>query len=39
MQAGELFLSVNMVKEGLDMMMLGEQWDKARHIAKDIAPR
>ena len=38
-QAGELFLSVNMVKEGLDMMMLGEQWDKARHIAKDIAPR
>lgn len=38
-QAGELFLSVEMVKEGLDMLMAGEAWDKARTIAQSIAPR
>lgn len=38
-QAGELFLSVEMVKEGLDMLMAGEAWDKARAIARSIAPR
>ena len=38
-QAGELFLSGEMVKEGLDMLMSGEAWDKARGIAKSLAPR
>jgi intraflagellar transport protein 172 len=38
-QAGEMFLSVEMVKEGLDMYMAGEAWDKAREIARNIAPR
>ena len=38
-QAGELFLSVEMVKEGLDMLMAGEAWDKARAIARSVAPR
>ena len=28
-----------MVKEGLDMYMAGESWDKARDIARNIAPR
>ena len=28
-----------MVKEGLDMYMAGESWDKARDIARHIAPR
>ena len=38
-QAGELFLSVEMVKEGLDMLMAGEAWEKARNIARNVAPR
>ena len=28
-----------MAKEGLDMFMAGEAWDKAREIARNIAPR
>ena len=34
-----MFLSVERVKEGLDMYMAGEAWDKAREIARNIAPR
>ena len=29
----------NLVKESLDMFMAGEAWDKAREIARNIAPR
>ena len=28
-----------MVKEALDMFMAGEAWEKARDIARNIAPR
>ena len=28
-----------MIKEGVDMLMAGEEWDKARHVAKNIAPK
>ena len=28
-QAGELFLSVKMVKEAIDMLIIGEDWEKA----------
>jgi intraflagellar transport protein 172 len=38
-QAGELFLQVDMIKEGIDMFIVGEEWDKARHVAKNIAPK
>ena len=38
-QAGELFLSVELLKEALDMFMAGEAWDRARDIARNIAPR
>lgn len=37
--AGELMLSVEMVKEALDMFMSGEAWDRARDIARNVAPR
>ncbi len=37
--AGELMLSVEMVKEALDMFMSGEAWDRARDVAKNIAPK
>ena len=38
-RAGELMLSVKMVKEALDMFMSGEAWDRARDIARNVAPR
>ena len=28
-----------MIKEGIDMFISGEEWEKARHVAKTIAPR
>lgn len=34
-----MYLSVEMVKEALDMFMAGEAWEKARDIARNIAPR
>ena len=37
--AGELLLSVKMMKEALDMFMSGEAWDRARDIARNVAPR
>lgn len=38
-RAGEIMLSVKMVKEALDMFMSGEAWDRARDIARNVAPR
>lgn len=38
-KAGDVMLSVKMVKEALDMFMSGEAWDKARDISRNIAPR
>ena len=38
-KAGDLMLSVKMVKEALDMYMSGVAWDKARDIARNIAPK
>ena len=28
-----------MIKEGIDMFITGEEWEKARHVAQNIAPR
>lgn len=38
-RAGELFISVDMVREALDMFMMAEDWERARHIARNVAPR
>lgn len=38
-QAGKLYMDADMMKEALDMFMAGNYWDKARHIATNIAPR
>ena len=38
-KAGEMFLTVKMVKEAIDMFIAGEDWDKARHVAKNVDPR
>lgn len=37
--AGEALLGVDKVKEALDMFMAAESWDKARDVAKNIAPQ
>ena len=37
-QAGKLYMDIDMMKEALDMFMAGDYWDKARHIATNIAP-
>ena len=39
LRAGEVMMSADKVKEALDMFMSGEAWDKARDIAKNVAPR
>ena len=38
-KAGDLMLSVKNIKEALDMYMSAAAWDKARDIARNIAPR
>lgn len=38
-QAGELLGSVSLMKEALDMYMAGEAWDRAREMARNVAPR
>ncbi len=38
-KAGELFVSVDMIKEALDMFMMSEDWERARHIARNVAPK
>ncbi|XP_070555163.1 intraflagellar transport protein 172 homolog [Ptychodera flava] len=37
--AGDLYLSADMIKEAIDTYMEGEEWDKAKRIAKEIEPR
>ncbi len=38
-RAGELFVSADMLKEALDMFMMAEDWERARHLAQNVAPR
>ncbi|XP_064625451.1 intraflagellar transport protein 172 homolog [Lineus longissimus] len=37
--AAELYLSVDMVKEAIDAFMDGEEWNKAKKVAKELEPR
>lgn len=38
-RAGELLIRVDSIKEALDMFMAGQGWERARDIARNIAPR
>jgi len=38
-QAAELYLNVDMVKDAIDMFIAGEEWSKARKVAKELEPR
>ncbi|XP_074640366.1 intraflagellar transport protein 172 homolog [Tubulanus polymorphus] len=37
--AAELYLSVDLIKEAIDTFMDGEEWNKAKKVAKELEPR
>ncbi|CAL8391867.1 unnamed protein product [Arctogadus glacialis] len=37
--AAELYLNVELVKEAIDVFMEGEEWNKAKRVAKELEPR
>ena len=39
LQAGELYLGVEMVKEAIDVYIQGELWPKAKRCAAEMAPK
>lgn len=38
-QAAELYLSVDLIKDAIDMFIAAEEWNKARKVAKELEPR
>lgn len=38
-QAAELYLNVDLVKEAIDVFMEGDEWNKAKRVAKEQDPR
>ena len=38
-QAAELFIKVDMFKEGIDAFIAGEEWNKAKKVAREFEPR
>ncbi|KAM9354646.1 intraflagellar transport protein 172 homolog isoform 1-T1 [Pholidichthys leucotaenia] len=37
--AAELYLNVDLIKEAIDVFMEGEEWNKAKRVAKELEPR
>ena len=37
--AAELYLQVDMIKEAIDAFIEGEEWNKAKKVAKELEPR
>lgn len=38
-QAAELYLNLDLVKEAIDAFIEGEEWNKAKRVAKELDPR
>lgn len=38
-QAAELYLNLDLVKEAIDVFMEGDEWNKAKRVAKEQDPR
>ena len=38
-QAAELYLTVDLVKDAIDMFIAAEEWSKARKVAKELEPK
>ncbi|XP_076011253.1 intraflagellar transport protein 172 homolog [Genypterus blacodes] len=37
--AAELFLALDLIKEAIDVFIVGEEWNKAKRVAKELEPR
>ena len=38
-QAAEMYMQVDMIKEAIDAFIEGEEWNKAKKVAKELEPR
>lgn len=38
-QAAELYLNMDLIKEAIDVFIGGEEWNKAKRVAKELEPR
>ena len=38
-QAAEIYLRTDMIKEAIDAFISGEEWNKAKKVAKELEPR
>ena len=38
-QAAEMYLRIDMIKEAIDAFIAGEEWNKAKKVAKELEPR
>lgn len=38
-QAAELYLGTDLIKEAIDVLMAGGEWNKAKKVAKELEPR
>ena len=38
-QAADLYLSVDLIKEAIDVFIDSEEWKKAKRVAKELEPR
>lgn len=39
LQAAELYLNMDLIKEAIDVFIAGEEWNKAKRVAKELEPR
>lgn len=39
LQAAELYLNLDLIQEAIDAFIEGEEWSKAKHVAKELDPR
>ena len=38
-QAAEIYLRTDMIKDAIDAFIAGEEWNKAKKVAKELEPR
>lgn len=39
LQAAELYLNMDLIREAIDAFIEGEEWSKAKRVAKELDPR
>lgn len=39
LQAAELYLNLDLIREAIDAFIEGEEWSKAKRVAKELDPR